>query len=71
MTADVIATIFQTEEDRELGIIRLGMPKNRLGPRGMVQTMRIDYSTLTVHQADDEEEIMDNDELDLLQKLSS
>jgi hypothetical protein len=39
--------------------------------RGTVQTMRIDYQTLTVFQSDDEEEIMDNDELDLLQKLSN
>jgi hypothetical protein len=72
MTADMIATIFQTEEDRELGIIRLGMPKNRLGPRGMVQTMKIDYSTLTVHQSDEEEEMMSgDDEISLLEKLSN
>jgi hypothetical protein len=53
-------------------VIRLGMMKNRFGPRGMVQAMRIDYSTLSIYQSeDDEEEIMDDDELDLLQKLSS
>jgi replicative DNA helicase len=52
-TADVIASIYQNEEDRELGIIRLGMMKNRYGPRGTTQAMRIDYSTLTIEQADD------------------
>ena len=52
-TADVIVSIFQNEEDRELGIIRLGMMKNRYGPRGMTQAMRIDYSTLTIEEADD------------------
>jgi replicative DNA helicase len=72
MTADCIVSIFQNEEDQEMAVIRLGMMKNRFGPRGMVQAMRIDYSTLSIYQSDDdEEEIMDDDELDLLQKLSS
>jgi len=69
-TADVVVSIFQNEEDQEMGVIRLGMMKNRFGPRGMVQAMRIDYSTLSIFQADDEEEIMNDDELSLLEKLS-
>jgi len=52
-TADVIVSIYQNEEDRELGIIRLGMMKNRYGPRGTTQAMRIDYSTLSIEEADD------------------
>lgn len=52
-TADVILSIFQNDEDRDLGIIRLGMMKNRYGPRGMTQAMRIQYDTLTIEQADD------------------
>ena len=52
-TADAIVSIFQNEEDRGIGIIRLGMMKNRYGPRGITQAMRIDYSTLTIEQADD------------------
>jgi hypothetical protein len=72
MTADVIASIFQNEEDQEMAVIRLGMMKNRFGPRGMTQAMRIDYSTLSIYQSeDDDEEIMDNDELSLLEKLSN
>ena len=54
-TADAIISIFQNEEDRGIGVIRLGMMKNRYGPRGITQAMRIDYSTLTIEQADDVE----------------
>lgn len=72
MTADVIVSIFQNEEDQEMSIIRLGMMKNRFGPRGMVQAMQIDYLTLTVYQSEyDGEEIMDDSELSLLEKLAS
>lgn len=52
-TADVICSIYQNDEDREMNIIRLGMMKNRYGARGMTQAMSIDYSTLTIDQADD------------------
>jgi hypothetical protein len=70
MTSDVIVSIFQNEEDQEMCVIRLGMMKNRFGPRGMVQAMRIDYSTLSIFQADDEEECMSDEELTLLEQLS-
>jgi len=56
MTADVMVSIFQSDEDRELGIIRLGMMKNRLGPVGSTQAMRIDYGTLSISEAEDVEE---------------
>lgn len=72
-TADVILSIFQNEEDMELGIIRLGMMKNRFGMRGMVQPMRIQYDTLTVVQGDDEMEIIDDDgedDISFLEKLA-
>lgn len=52
-TADVIVSIFQNEEDRELNIIRLGLMKNRYGPRGYTRAMNIDYSTLTITQSED------------------
>lgn len=58
-TADVIVSIYQNEEDRELGIIRLGMMKNRYGMRGHTQPMRIDYTTLTITQADDVDDFED------------
>lgn len=69
-TADVIMSIFQSEEDMEMGLIRLGMMKNRFGPRGMVQAMRILYDTLTIIQSDEEEEIMGEDDLGVLERLS-
>ena len=52
VTSDVMVSIFQSEEDREMGIIRFGMMKNRFGPRGMQQPMRIDYKTLSIEQSD-------------------
>jgi len=71
-TADAIISIFQNEEDRGIGVIRLGMMKNRYGPRGITQAMRIDYNTLTIEQADDIEidEDMDNT-LNVLAGLAS
>lgn len=53
-TADCITSIFQNDEDRELGVIRLGMMKNRYGARGTTQAMRIDYSTLSISQSDED-----------------
>ena len=70
-TADVIMSIFQSEEDMEMALIKLGMMKNRFGPRGMIQAMKIDYPTLSISQSSEEEEIMDDEELTLLEKFSS
>ena len=49
-TADCIFSIWQEEEDRDLGRIQLGIMKNRFGPNFGYQTMRIDYSTLTLEE---------------------
>ncbi len=71
-TADVIISIFQSEEDLELNIIKLGMMKNRYGPRGMVQPMRIEYDILTVYQANEEEELMEDEgDLSVLERLAA
>jgi replicative DNA helicase len=69
-TADVIVSIFQNEEDRELGIIRLGMMKNRYGPRGHTQPMSIDYSTLTVTQSDSVDTSIEDSAFNALQMLT-
>ena len=45
-----------------MDIIRLGMMKNRYGPRGTTQAMRIDYPTLSIEQADDVDLIDDGDD---------
>lgn len=70
-TADVIVSIYQNDEDRELNIIRLGMMKNRYGPRGHTQPMRIDYPTLTITQADDIVEFTQDDTLTSLAAFSN
>jgi replicative DNA helicase len=49
-TADCIFSIWQEEEDRDLGRMQLGLMKNRFGPNFGFQTMRIDYTTLTLHE---------------------
>lgn len=70
-TADVMISIFQNEEDQELGIIRLGMMKNRFGMRGTTQTMKIDYNTLSISQTEEDSEVMEDDELSFLDKLAT
>jgi replicative DNA helicase len=51
-TADVIVSIFQDEEDKELGVVKLGMMKNRFGINHGTTTMKLEYSTLTVTEDD-------------------
>jgi len=51
-TADAIFNIYQTEEERELGVIHLGVIKNRFGPNFGNILLRLDYSTLSLTQDD-------------------
>lgn len=48
MTADAILSIWQEVTDRELGVIKMGIMKNRFGPNFGSCVLRIDYSTLTL-----------------------
>ena len=50
-TADCIFSIWQEEGDNELGVLRLGMVKNRYGQNFGSCTMAIDYTTLTLSQS--------------------
>lgn len=68
-TADVIVSIYQNEEDREVNLIRMGMMKNRYGARGMTQAMSIDYPTLTIEQAEDID--LEDDDDDTLNALAA
>lgn len=70
-TADSILSIFQSDEDMELGIIKLGMMKNRFGPRGTVQAMLIDYNTLSLRQSDEDEEELGQTDMSILEKFAS
>jgi len=47
-TADVVWSIYQEEGDQDLGIIKVGGIKNRLGPKHGATAMRIDYTTLSL-----------------------
>ena len=49
-TADCIMSIWQEEGDVDLGVIRLGMMKNRYGQNFGSCAMAIDYSTLNLTQ---------------------
>lgn len=71
-TADVIVPIFQSDEDRELNIIRYCMGKNRYGPKGLAYAMRIDYNTLIISdQGDGHEEVLEDDTLKGLEAFNS
>jgi replicative DNA helicase len=47
-TCDVICSLWQEDEDKELGVIKLGMIKNRFGPNYGSCAFRIKYETLTL-----------------------
>lgn len=49
-TADCIFTLTQTEEDKELNIIKLGVLKNRFGAVGEYTSLRVNYNTLWVEE---------------------
>jgi replicative DNA helicase len=53
-TADCIFGIWQEDEDRELGIIHLGLMKNRFGVNFGSCNMQINYSTLTIEELAEE-----------------
>ena len=46
-----------------MDIIRLGMMKNRYGPRGTTQAMRVDYHTLSISQTEDDIDDDSDDEV--------
>jgi len=51
-TADAQFPIWTEEEDFELGIIHMGITKNRFGPRECHTVLEIDYPTLTLRDPD-------------------
>ena len=53
-TADVQFAVWSNETDKDLGIIHLGMQKNRFGPNFGTKALRIDYDTLRVYQSNDD-----------------
>ena len=51
-TSDAIVSIWQKDKDKELGIINIGMTKNRFGPNFGSIALKIDYNTLTITEDD-------------------
>lgn len=49
-TCDVICSLWQEDEDRELGVINMGMQKNRFGPNFGNAAFRCNYNTLTLKE---------------------
>jgi len=49
-TCDCIFSIWQAEEDRELGVINLGLQKNRFGPNFGQTSFKCNYETLTLKE---------------------
>jgi replicative DNA helicase len=52
-TVDVQMSIWTEEGDSDLGIIHLGVEKNRFGPREVYTHLNIDYPTLSLTEPDD------------------
>jgi replicative DNA helicase len=59
-TADVMVSVWQEDEDYELGIIKMSFVKNRFGPNFGTCIMRIDYPTLSLTE---EEHSNETDEM--------
>jgi len=49
-TCDVICSLWQEEEDKELGIINMGFQKNRFGPNFGSAAFKCNYNTLTLKE---------------------
>ena len=51
-TADAQMSLWQTDEDKALGIIHLGMQKNRFGPNSGSEILKVEYNTMTLKELD-------------------
>ena len=51
-TADCIFNIWQKEDDKDMGLINMGIAKNRFGPNFGSTSLKIDYTTLTLEEED-------------------
>lgn len=49
-TCDVICSLWQDDESRELGVINMGMQKNRFGPNFGSAAFKCNYNTLTLKE---------------------
>lgn len=54
-TADFVASMWATEEDKRNGIMHIGIQKSRFEKNWGVCNMKIDYPTMTISETDDDE----------------
>lgn len=52
-TVDAMMSIWTQDGDSDLGIIHMGIEKNRFGPREVYTHLNIDYPTLSLSEADE------------------
>jgi len=50
--ADFQASIFQLPEQREMGVINIGVQKTRFGDKGKVKMFGVDFPKMTIHELD-------------------
>lgn len=58
-TADAIFSIWREEEDIDMGVLKLGVMKNRFGENYGTVMMEIDYDTLTLKEASEQVQNID------------
>lgn len=68
-TADAIFSIWREEEDIDLGVLKLGIMKNRFGQNYGSMIMEIDYETLTLKEGS--EQLQNIDMTDTLSSLNA
>lgn len=56
--ADFQASIFQLPEQREMGVINIGVQKTRFGDKGMVKMFGVDFPKMTIRELDQSTEGM-------------
>lgn len=71
-TADAVFSLWQTEAEKELGVINIGVRKNRFGVNYGKKAFKIDYDTLAI---DEMEDVFSNTDTiqqtdDILERLS-
>lgn len=66
-TCDVICSLWQEEEDRELGIINMGFQKNRFGPNFGSAAFKCNYNTLTLKETSSDYFASDDSSQDSIQ----
>jgi len=61
MTADVQLSLWANEDDKEAGILHMGLQKNRFGPNFGKTALKINWNNLSVVETEDS--VFDNDDL--------